>query len=46
METEIEKQIEAVKKELAKTHWTPARLRLWKKLGNLQIKLESQKKQA
>jgi len=38
---EIAKKIEEVKKELTITHWFSHRTRLWKKLWNLQIKLES-----
>jgi hypothetical protein len=40
MKDGIEKQIEEVKKEIAKTHWTPKRQRLGQKLWNLQIKLK------
>jgi hypothetical protein len=42
MSKEIEKQIEEVKKEIARTSWTPKRLRLRKKLWNLQLKLKAQ----
>jgi len=42
MNEEIEKQIEEVEKEIARTSWTPKRLRLRKKLWNLQMKLKTQ----